>query len=101
MYTIEYAKDAFCWNEEKNHANYRRHRVWFEEALAIWADESAVEFFDPDHSTDEERYIRVGYSRVSRLLLVVGCERDEGETIRVISARKATKNERSQYEEGI
>ena len=91
----------FAWNEDKNHANYYSHRVWFEEAQTIWADESAVEFFDPDHSEDEDRYIRIGYSSVSRLLLVVFCERDEEETIRLISARRATKKERSQYEEGV
>jgi len=91
----------FAWDEHKNRTNYSRHRVWFEEAQTIWADESAVEFFDPDHSGDEDRYIRIGYSSISRLLLVVFCERDEEETMRLISARKATKNERSQYEEGV
>ena len=91
----------FAWDEDKNRTNYSRHRVWLEEAQTIWADESAVEFFDPDHSGDEDRYIRIGYSSISRLLLVVFCERDEGETMRLISARKATKNERSQYEEGV
>ena len=91
----------FEWNEDKNHVNYDKHRVWFEEAQSIWANPRAVEFFDPEHSEDEDRYIRIGYSTMSRLPLGVFCERNDDETIRLISARKATKNERSQYEEGI
>ncbi len=90
----------FEWDEDKNHANYYKHRVWFEEAQSIWADEGANEFFDPEHSENEDRYIRIGYSAASRLLLVAFCERD-GDVIRLISARRATKSERSQYEEGI
>ena len=91
----------FTWHEEKNLANHSKHRVWFEEAQTIWADEHSLEFFDPDHSDNEDRYIRVGFSTASRLLLVVFCERDNSNTIRLISARGATKRERSQYEEGI
>ncbi len=91
----------FEWHEDKNNANFDKHRIWFEEAQTIWTDKRAVEFFDPDHSQDEDRYIRIGCSSVTRLLLVVFCERHNAETIRLISARKATKNERSQYEEGI
>ena len=91
----------FEWDEDKNQANFDKHRIWFEEAQTIWADTLAVEFFNPDHSKEEHRYIRSGYSSVSRLLIVVFCERNDAETIRLISARKATKNERLQYEEGI
>ena len=91
----------FEWNDEKNIANFRKHEVWFEEAQTIWADEKSSEFFDPDNSDDEDRFIRIGHSTKPRLLLVVFCEREEGNTIRIISARKATKEEEKDYEEGI
>jgi uncharacterized DUF497 family protein len=60
-----------------------------------------VEFFDPEHSRSEDRFIRIGYSTDSKLLLVVFCERDQGQIVRLISARKTTAKERKQYEEGI
>jgi len=91
----------FEWDDSKNRSNYRKHRVWFEEAQTVWADERSAEFFDPEHSRAEDRFIRIGHSTRPRLLLVVFCERLEGELIRIISARKATKKEERQYEEGI
>ena len=48
------------WDEEKNRANFKKHSVWFEEAKTVWADPTSVEFFDPEHSYDEERFIRIG-----------------------------------------
>ena len=60
----------FDWDEKKNQLNFRNHKIWFEEAQTVWADSGAQEFFDSDHSDDEDRYIRVGYSTHSRLLLV-------------------------------
>ena len=91
----------FEWDETKNHSNFQKHGIWFEEAQTIWADAHSVEFFDPEHSEDEDRYIRVGASSKSRVLLVVFCERDNETQIRVISARKATPKEREKYEKGI
>ena len=91
----------FEWNEEKNLSNFRKHGIWFEEAQTLWSDESSSEFFDPEHSENEDRYIRIGYSSVPRLLLVIFCERAGGDVIRVISARQASAKERWQYEEGI
>jgi len=91
----------FEWDESKNRANYRKHRVWFEEAQTVWADHRSIEFFDPEHSETEDRFLRIGYSTVGRLLLIVFCERRSGELIRVISARKATVKEGKTYEEGI
>jgi uncharacterized protein len=91
----------FEWDENKNRSNYSKHGVWFEEAQTIWADSKSVEFFDPEHSSNEERFIRIGHSTRSRILLVVFCERAEGSTIRIISARKATTKEMSAYEKGI
>lgn len=91
----------FEWHEPKNRANFKNHGVWFEEAQTVWADRNAVEFFDPDHSFTEERFIRLGLSTNFKLLLVVFCEKSKGRTMRIISARKATVKERKQYEEGI
>ncbi len=94
-------KYSFKWDDEKNIANFRKHAVWFEEARTIWADVRATEFFDPEHSTDEDRYVRIGFSTQHKLLLVIFCERNDGNVIRIISARKATKHEMEQYEKGI
>lgn len=92
----------FEWDDKKNVANYRKHGIWFEEAKGLWADGRSVEFFDPEHSgEEEERYFRIGLSSRQKLLLVVFCERQDGHVIRIISARKATRIEREQYEEGI
>jgi uncharacterized protein len=60
-----------------------------------------VEFFDIEHSQYEERFLRMGHSTADRLILVIFCEEESGGVVRIISARKATNNERKQYEEGI
>lgn len=91
----------FEWNEAKNRANFKKHGIWFEEAQTVWTDSHAEEFFDPEHSSNEDRFIRVGHSTKGRVLLVVFCEREEGGVIRLISARKATAKEVCEYEEGI
>ncbi len=91
----------FEWGEAKNALNFKKHGIWFEEGQTVWADPQAVEFFDPDHSTSEDRFIRAGHSRKGRVLLVVFCERRGGHTIRILSARKATPKEVKRYEEGI
>ncbi len=88
------------WNDIKNKTNFQKHGIWFEEAQTIWSDERSLEFFDSENSENEDRFIRVGFSTSMRCLLVVFCERNH-KAIRLISARKATKNERRQYEEGI
>ena len=91
----------FEWDERKNSTNFEKHGIWFEEAQTVWADPHAQEFFDPDHSVAEDRFIRVGYSRRERILLVVFCERQEENAVRIISARKATSREVRDHEEGI
>ncbi len=90
----------FEWDEVKNVRNFKKHGIWFEEAQTVWADSQASEFCDPDHGAVEDRFIRVGYSRANRVLVVIFCERHAG-TIRIISARKATPKERKSHEEGI
>lgn len=87
----------FEWDSAKATANFRKHGVSFEEAQSIFYDEFAVQFFDEEHSGDEERFLLLGMSTEARLLLVCHCERDAGNIIRIISARKATKRESTFY----
>jgi len=104
VYTMTYIAGSamnFEWDEAKNAANFDKHGIWFEEAQTVWADPHAMEFLDPDHSATEDRFIRIGYSTRGRILLVVFCERNGSETVRIISARKATSKEVKTYEEGI
>ncbi|MCB0370018.1 MAG: BrnT family toxin [Bdellovibrionales bacterium] len=92
---------SFNWDDDKNITNFKKHEVWFEEARTVWADSRSCEFFDEVHSKSEDRFIRIGFSTKNRLLLVVFCERSSENVIRIISARKATRAERDQYEKGI
>lgn len=92
---------VYQWDELKKLRNYRKYGVWFEEAQTVWADSRSVEFFDPEGSEQEDRFIRLGHSKNLNLLLVVFCEREACEVIRIISARKATKKERYDYEKGL
>ena len=89
VYTVDM---KFEWDEEKALKNVTDHGVWFEEAQTVWADTGASEYYDEHHSDHEDRFLKVGYSTKQNCLFVVFCER-EGDVIRIISARKATKNE--------
>ena len=88
---------TFDWDTEKASQNLRKHKVSFEEASSVFFDEDALEFFDPDHSINEDRFLMLGLSFRLRLLVVVYCIREKGRRIRIISARKATNNERKAY----
>ena len=83
----------FEWDLTKATVNIKKHEVSFEEARSVFYDEFAVQFFDEEHSTNEERFLLLGMSTEARLLLVCHCERETGDIIRIISARKATKTE--------
>lgn len=87
----------FEWDSAKAAANTRKHGVSFEEAQSVFFDEFAVQFFDEDHSGEETRFLLLGMSTQAKLLLVCHCEHDAGNTIRIISARKATKRECTFY----
>lgn len=91
-------KESFEWNELKEMVNVKKHGISFWEASTVWSDSWSIEVFDPDHSEDEERWLRLGYSSKQRLLVAVFCERHEGK-IRIISARKASPQEKRQYHE--
>ena len=86
------------WNPVKAIVNLKKHGVSFEEAATALSDPMAVTGSDPDHSIYEERFVTFGISERSRLVVVSHTE--EGESIRLISARKASKGERELYEEG-
>ena len=88
----------FTWDEKKAAANLAEHGVSFDEAKTVFDDPLYVDFYDPDHSYDEHRYLIVGESRQSRLLIVSYTER--GDSVRLISAREVTVSERKAYEEG-
>ncbi|MBN9429200.1 MAG: BrnT family toxin [Burkholderiales bacterium] len=87
----------FEWDPRKAASNARKHGVTFEEARTVFTDERARLIDDPDHSEDEERFILLGLSRSLRLLLVCHCYRSQENVIRIISARRATKNEAKFY----
>jgi len=88
----------FEWDIVKAVSNQKKHDVSFEEAQSIFYDEFAVQFFNEDNSETEDRFLMLGFSDRARLLIVCHCERDQGNTIRIISARKATKNEGKYYQ---
>ena len=87
----------FEWDNRKTAANLRKHGVSFEEARSVFFDEQARLIDDPDHSEEEDRFVLLGLSGALRLLLVCHCYRSEGEVIRIISARRATRTEAKFY----
>ena len=87
----------FEWDEEKARGNLEKHGVAFQEAQTVFNDPLYVDFYDPDHSFDEHRYIIIGASQQGRLLIVSYAER--GDAMRLISARELTPAERKTYEE--
>ncbi len=88
---------AFDWDEAKAAANFKKHHISFEEAKTVFFDEFGIQFFDEDHSSDEERFLMLGMSSGAKLLIVCQCERQHGAVIRIISARKATRRESAFY----
>ena len=91
------AELLFEWDPKKNRENQRRHKVSFEEAETAFADEHGLLMADPDHSEDEDRFILLGLSARLRLLVVCHTYREEDKVIRLVSARKADRSERAQY----
>ncbi|MBI1809269.1 MAG: BrnT family toxin [Gemmatimonadetes bacterium] len=88
----------FTWDPRKASANFRKHRVSFEEASTAFGDPLSVTVPDPEHSADESRFILIGRSVRPRLIVVVHAERGDTD-IRIISARTASRRERRVYEE--
>ena len=86
------------WDPKKAKANLRKHGVSFEEAATLFLDPLAITFPDPDHSDEEDREITIGLTTKRRVVFVSHCPR--GDRTRIIGARRATRKERKQYEEG-
>ena len=89
---------AFVWDLTKTESNLKKHKISFEEAQTVFSDPNARMIFDPEHSSDEDRFILLGISSGLRLLVVCHCYMEDYMVIRIISARKANKNEQKQYE---
>jgi uncharacterized DUF497 family protein len=89
----------FTWDAGKEAANRRKHGVSFDEARSVFWDEHAKLIDDPDHSTDEDRFVLLGLSYKLRLLVVCHTYRRDDAEIRIMSARKANKREQAQYTE--
>ena len=90
----------FDWNPAKADINIKKHGVSFEESRSVFYDEFAIQFFDQDNSDVEDGFLMLGTSNETNILIVCHCERDNGNTIRIISSRKATKNEQKHYRRG-
>ncbi|MCF6345615.1 MAG: BrnT family toxin [Thiomicrorhabdus sp.] len=87
----------FEWDDNKNRTNSKKHGVSFDEARTVFYDESAIQFFDPEHSENEDRFILLGTSFKLKTLVVCHCFRQEETVVRIISARKADKDEEQVY----
>ena len=95
------SKIKFLWDEKKASLNKSKHGVSFDEAKTVFYDENAIEFYDEAHSIlEEDRFLLMGFSLKGRILLVCHCVKGDGDIIRLISARKATKNEQKHYYRG-
>jgi uncharacterized protein len=88
----------FEWNPDKANSNLKKHGVSFNEASTVFTDLLSVTFPDPDHSFGEERYVIIGLSSANRILIVPHTDRSD--SVRIISAREANRNERRFYEDG-
>ncbi len=97
MYTVNMKELRFEWDARKEKTNIKKHGVSFDEARTVFYDENAIQFFDPDHSEDEDRFILLGISFKLRVLVVCHCFRKSETVVRIISARKADTNEEQDY----
>jgi uncharacterized DUF497 family protein len=88
---------VFEWDKKKEIANLKQHGISFEEARTTFYDENAIQFYDPDHSEDEDRFILLGTSYKLNTLVICHCFREEETVVRIISARKADKDETQAY----
>ena len=88
---------VFEWDKRKENANIKKHGISFEEARTSFYDENAIQFFVPDHSDEEDRFILLGVSHKLNALVVCHCFKEEETTVRITSARKADKDEANIY----
>ena len=97
MYSVRMNGIRFEWDAAKEKTNLRKHGVSFEEARTVFYDEHAVQYFDPDQSVEEDRFILLGMSFRLRVIVVCHCFRESESVIRLFSARKADKVEEREY----
>lgn len=97
MYNVHMDLLKFEWDKKKEKANIKKHGVSFEDARTVFYDEYALQFFDPDHSDDEERFILLGTNHKLKTLVVCHCFRAAETVVRIISARTAVKDEQDVY----
>ena len=97
-YTAAVTSIGFEWDRRKSAGNESKHGVTFDEAATVFADEAALLLDDPEHSGAEDRFVLLGLNARVRVLVVVHCYRESDSVIRIISARKASRHERSQYQ---
>ena len=97
IYNVFMNSISFSWDDRKDIASQKKHRVLFKEAQTVFFDEHAIEYYDPDHSESEDRFLMLGHSYRIRILVVSYTLRKDGKEIRIISARKATKKEQKSY----
>jgi len=90
-------KLKFEWDNNKDRVNTSKHGVSFDEAQTAFYDEYAIQFFDPEHSESEDRFLLLGTSFKLKTLVVCHCFREEETVVRIISARKADKDETKAY----
>jgi uncharacterized DUF497 family protein len=90
-------KLEFEWDNNKDKANISKHGISFDEAQTAFYDEYAIQFFDPEHSENEDRFLLLGTSFKLKTLVICHCFREEETVIRIISARKADKGEEQVY----
>ena len=96
---LDVADLRFEWDERKNKSNRRKHGVSFEEAQTAFSDEHGLLIDDPAHSDDEDRFVMLGMSSTLRVLVVCHCYKVDGDVIRIISARRADRQEQTDYSE--
>ena len=91
----------FTWDSRKATTNKRKHGVSFDEGQTVFLDDNALLIADPEHSEDEDRFLLLGLSAKLRMLVVCHCVRESGDLIRIISARKADRTERGEYQKRV
>ena len=87
----------FEWDDNKNKTNVKKHGISFEEAVTVFEDDEALVIVDDAHGREEERFVLIGFSYKANLLVVCHCYREKDSVIRIISARKANRQEREDY----
>ncbi len=96
-YNVHMKSIEFEWDEKKEKTNVKKHGISFSEAKTVFYDEFAVQYFDPDHSEAEDRFLLLGMSFKLKTIVVCHCYRKEETTIRIISARRANRIEKKEY----